>query len=177
MIYEFQGKRPRLGKNVFVAPGAILLGDVTLEDEVNIWFNTVVRGDVNSITIGAGTNIQDMCMLHVTSGKYPLIIGSDVIVGHRAVLHGCTIKSEALIGIGALVLDGAVIEQGAIVAAGAVVSPGTIIPSNRVAVGIPARATRNVSTEERQFNQINLQKYKAYAHSFSENVKECGRSD
>ncbi len=172
MIYEFRGKRPRLGKNVFIAPGAILLGDITLEDEVNIWFNTVARGDVNSVTIGARTNIQDMCMLHVTSGKYPLTIGSDVIVGHRAVLHGCTIESEALIGIGALVLDGAVIEQGAIVAAGAVVSPGTVIPSNRVAVGIPARATRHVSAEEHQFNQINLQKYKAYAQSFSENVKE-----
>jgi gamma-carbonic anhydrase len=169
MIYEYKGIKPRFGERVFLAPGVIVLGDVQIGDNSNVWFNTVIRGDVNRIKIGTKTNIQDLCMLHVTSVRFPLTIGDGVIVGHRAVLHGCTICDGALIGIGALVLDGAVVEQGAIVAAGAVVTPGTVIPANQVAMGIPARPTREPSPEERSFHQINLARYTEYGCNF-ENI-------
>jgi gamma-carbonic anhydrase len=168
MIYEYKGVRPQLGREVFLAPGVIVLGDVEIGDFSNLWFYTVARGDVHKIRIGASTNIQDHCMLHVTGGRYPLTVGDGVIVGHRAVLHGCTIHDNALIGIGALVLDGAVVEEGAIVAAGAVVSPGTVIPANRLAVGVPARPTREPSGEERDFHKINLAKYQEYSRTFHE---------
>ena len=138
------------------------------EPAPNLWFYTVARGDVHFIKIGEYTNIQDHCMLHVTGGKYPLVMGSRIIVGHRAVLHGCTVHDEALIGIGALVLDGAEIGEGAIVAAGAVVSPGTVIPPNRVAVGVPARPTREPSPEEREFHQKNFLNYHHYGKAFHE---------
>ncbi|MBI5249332.1 MAG: gamma carbonic anhydrase family protein [Desulfomonile tiedjei] len=166
MIYEYKGIQPRLGKDVFLAPGAVVLGDVEIGDGSNIWFNTVIRGDVNRVRIGSKTNVQDLCMLHVTGGRFPLTLGDEVIVGHRVVLHGCTIHDRALIGIGALVLDGAVVEEGAIVAAGAVVTPGTVIPANRVAVGIPARPTREPTQEEKSFHQINLSRYLEYGRNF-----------
>jgi len=171
MIYEYKGVRPRLGDGVFLAPGVILLGDVEIGDHSNLWFYTVARGDVNSIKIGPKTNIQDHCMLHVTSDRFPLNIGQCVIVGHRVVLHGCTIHDNALIGIGALVLDGAVVEEGAIVAAGAVVTPGTVIPTNRVAVGIPARPTRKPTEDERTFHMINLSRYQEYGKHFRDLVE------
>jgi carbonic anhydrase/acetyltransferase-like protein (isoleucine patch superfamily) len=173
MIYEYKGIRPKLGNNVFLAPGVIVLGDVEIGDESNLWFYTVARGDVNFIRIGHRTNIQDHCVLHVTSGKFPLILGDRVIAGHRAVLHGCVIGDDALVGIGALVLDGAVVEPGAIVAAGAVVAPGSVIPANRVAVGIPARPTREATDEERAFHQVNSMKYREYARQFSDLVREA----
>ncbi len=167
MIYEYKGVKPRLGKNVFLAPGTIILGDVEIGDNTNIWFYTVARGDVNHIRIGADTNIQDLCMLHVTSVKYPLTIGDRVIIGHRVVVHGCTINDDALIGIGALVLDGAVVEPGAIVAAGAVVPPNALIPEGMVAAGVPAKPIRKVSQEEKNFNITNSLKYKNYAGNFN----------
>lgn len=168
MIYEYKDMKPRLGEDVFLAAGVVVLGDVEIGDGSSIWFNTVIRGDVNRVRIGKKTNVQDLCMLHVTTGRFPLTLGDGVIVGHRVVLHGCTIHDNALIGIGALVLDGAVVEEGAIVAAGAVVTPGTIIPANRVAVGIPARPTREPTPEEKSFHQINLSRYNEYARNFGE---------
>ena len=110
-------------------------------------------------------------MLHVTGGRFSLNIGDGVIVGHRAVLHGCTVHDNALIGIGALVLDGSVVEEGAIVAAGAVVTPGSTVPSNRLAVGIPARATREPTEDERAFHQQNLARYHEYGRRFHELVR------
>jgi gamma-carbonic anhydrase len=166
MIYEYKGIRPRLGKDVFIAPGAVVLGDVEIGDGSNLWFHTVVRGDVHQIRIGTDVNVQDLCMLHVTGGRFPLTVGDRVIVGHRVVLHGCTIHDDVLVGIGALVLDGAVVEQGAIVAAGSVVTPGTVIPANRLAVGIPGRPTREVTEQEREFNRMNFAKYREYGRDF-----------
>jgi carbonic anhydrase/acetyltransferase-like protein (isoleucine patch superfamily) len=166
MIYEHDGIRPRLGKDVFLAPGVILLGDVDIGDGTNLWFYTVARGDVNKIEIGRMSNIQDHCMLHVTGGRFPLTVGDRVIVGHRCVLHGCTVEDDVLVGIGALVLDGAVIEQGAIVAAGAVVTPGTRIPSRTVAMGAPARPSRETTDAERTFHEQNLTKYHEYGCNF-----------
>ena len=166
MIYEYKGIRPRIAGSVFLAPGVVVLGDVEIGEDSNLWFYTVVRGDVYPITIGKDVNIQDHCMLHVTGGKFPLSIGDGVIAGHRAVLHGCTIHSDALIGIGALVLDGAVVEQGAIVAAGAVVAPGATIPSNMVAVGGPARPVREVTEEQKAANRANALRYQEYGRRF-----------
>jgi carbonic anhydrase/acetyltransferase-like protein (isoleucine patch superfamily) len=166
MIYEYKGIKPRIASNVFLAPGVIVLGDVEIGEDSNLWFYTVVRGDVYPITIGKAVNIQDHCMLHVTGGKFPLRVEDGVIVGHRAVLHGCEIHTNALIGIGALVLDGAVVEQGAMVAAGAVVAPGSIIPANRVAVGIPARPTRKITEEEKALNKANSLRYREYGRQF-----------
>jgi carbonic anhydrase/acetyltransferase-like protein (isoleucine patch superfamily) len=152
-------KVPRLGDRVFLAPGAWVTGDVELGDDVSFWFHTVARGDVNFIRIGARTNIQDGSVLHVNYGKNPLVIGAGVVVGHQAVLHGCTIEDGALIGIGARVLDGAVVEAGAQIGAGAVVSPGHRIPAGYLALGLPARPVRPLTAEERQRIVDGCQRY------------------
>lgn len=147
-IHPYQGALPRLGARVFLAPGAHVVGDVELGDDVSFWFHTAARGDVNYIRIGARTNIQDGTILHVGHGRFPLVIGAGVVVGHSAVVHGCTVEDGALIGIGARVLDGAVVEQGAMVGAGAVVAPGHRIPAGHLALGIPARPVRPLKEEE-----------------------------
>lgn len=147
-IYPYQGRLPRLGDRVFLAPSAYVTGDVELGDDVSFWFHTVARADVNFIRIGARTNIQDGTVLHVAHGTFPLVIGAGVVVGHSAVVHGCTVEDGVLIGIGARVLDGAVIERGAMVGAGAVVAPGHRIPAGHLALGIPARPVRPLTEEE-----------------------------
>ena len=148
-IHAYRGVKPQLGKRVFLAPSAVVVGDVILGDDVSFWFHTVARGDVNWIRIGDRTNIQDGAVLHVNYDQFPLSIGTEVVVGHGAVVHGCTIEDGALIGIGAQVLDGAVVEEGAQVGAGALVAPGQRIPSGQLAMGIPAEVTRPL-TEEQQ---------------------------
>lgn len=147
-IRSFQGIEPRLGERVFVAPGAYVIGDVELGDDVSFWFHTMARGDVNYIRIGARTNIQDGSVLHVGHLHHPLVIGEGVVVGHHAVVHGCTVEDGALIGIGSRVLDGAVVERGAMIGAGAVVAPGHRIPAGTLALGIPARPVRPLTQEE-----------------------------
>lgn len=147
-ILPYKDVWPKLGDEVFVAPGAWVIGDVVVGDRSSIWFNTVVRGDVNTIRIGCETNIQDNASLHVTEIRFPLIIGDRVTVGHRAVVHGCTVEDECLIGMGAIVLDGARIGKGSIVAAGAVVSPGMEVPSGCVVMGVPAAVKKDLSEEE-----------------------------
>jgi carbonic anhydrase/acetyltransferase-like protein (isoleucine patch superfamily) len=147
-IYPYQGRWPTLGARVFLAPGAHLVGDIVLGDDVSFWVHTAARGDVNWIRIGARTNVQDGTVLHVSHERHPLAIGEGVVVGHHAVLHGCTIEDGALIGIGARVLDGAVVEAGAQIGAGAVVAPGHRIPAGYLALGIPARPVRPLTAEE-----------------------------
>jgi carbonic anhydrase/acetyltransferase-like protein (isoleucine patch superfamily) len=148
-LLPFAGISPRLGSDVFLAPTAWVTGDVELGDQVSFWFHTVARGDVNRIRIGARSNVQDGAVLHVTHETHPLTLGEGVVVGHAAVLHGCTVEDGALIGIGARVLDGALVERGAQVGAGAVVTPGTRIPSGHLALGTPARVVRPLSDDER----------------------------
>lgn len=147
-IYPYRGHRPVLGERVFLAPSAHLTGDIELGDDVSFWFHTAARGDVNSIRIGAGSNIQDGTILHVTYRTHPLVIGVGVVIGHSAMVHGCTIGDGALIGIGARVLDGAVVEPGAQVGAGAVVTPGKVVPAGHLAIGVPAKVVRPLSAEE-----------------------------
>ena len=147
-IHSYKGQRPRLGRRVFLAPSAVLTGDIEVGDDVSFWFHTVARGDVHWIRIGDGTNVQDGSVLHVSYGTHPLDIGAGVVIGHGAIVHGCTIEDGALIGIGARVLDGAVIERGAQVGAGAVVSPGTRVPAGHLVLGIPARVVRPLRDDE-----------------------------
>ena len=143
-------KAPRLAPDAWVAPGAVIVGDVELGAGASVWYNCVLRGDVNWIRVGPRTNIQDQSVLHVSRDGFPCELGAEVTVGHRAVVHGCRVGDGALIGIGAIVLDGAEIGAEALVGAGAVVTPGTVVPEGMLAVGIPARVVRPLRAEERE---------------------------
>jgi gamma-carbonic anhydrase len=148
LVLPYNGIRPKLGRNVFLAPGTYVMGDVELGDDVNIWFGTVIRGDDNRIRIGARTNIQDNSVIHVTDDTGPTTIGADVLVGHGVVLHGCTIEDGAFIGMGSTILDGAVVETGAMVAAGALVTPGKRVKSGELWAGNPAKLFRSLKESE-----------------------------
>ena len=147
-LFPYKDFYPKLHKSVFLASGAKIIGDVEIGENSSVWYNTVIRGDVNYVRIGSMTNVQDSSMLHVTNNKYPLVIGSKVTIGHSVTLHGCILKDTCLIGMGAVVLDGAVVEEKAMVAAGAVVKPGSVVPSGKLAAGVPANIIRDLSDEE-----------------------------
>lgn len=138
MIEAFEGVFPRIGEKVFIAPTAVVIGDVELGDCSSVWYGAVVRGDVWRIRIGQYTNIQDLCVCHVTTGGPELIIGNRVTVGHRAILHSCTIEDDCLVGMGAVILDGAKVARGSIVAAGSVLLEGFVAPERSLVAGIPA---------------------------------------
>ena len=148
MICRYKDLIPKVSDKAFVAPNATVIGDVVIEEGASIWFGAVLRGDIDKIRIGKNTSIQDNTVIHVTGGKYPTIIGSNVIVGHGCILHGCTIKDNALIGMGAIVMDDVEIGKNSIVAAGAVVVPHTKIPDNSVVAGVPAKVIREVKQED-----------------------------
>lgn len=148
----------KIDKNAVVAKGAIVLGDVTMESDSSVWYNAVVRGDINSIRIGEGSNVQDNAVLHVDR-EFPLTIGRQVTVGHGAVLHGCTIEDQALIGMGAIILNGAVVGKGSIVAAGALVTQNMLIPAGSLVMGSPAKIRREVTAEELQASIQNAENY------------------
>lgn len=149
MRMTFEGVTPTVAEGVFIAPGAYVVGDVVLEQGASVWFNTVIRGDVGPIRVGARSNIQDGSVVHVTDGKFATHIGCDVTVGHGAIVHGCTLGDGCLIGMGATVLDGAEVGAFTLVGAGSVVTPGTRLPSGVLAVGIPARPKRDLTEAER----------------------------
>jgi carbonic anhydrase/acetyltransferase-like protein (isoleucine patch superfamily) len=147
MILDFQGTYPKVDPSAFIADNATVIGDVEVGPGANIWFYTLVRGDVNSIRIGANCNIQDACVLHVQRDLHPLILEDDVVLGHRVVAHGCKIRRGSLIGIGAIVLNGVEIGEESIVGAGAVVTPGTTIPPRTLALGTPAKPVRSLDAK------------------------------
>jgi len=147
-IRPFGGISPSLGENVFVAPSAEIIGEVTIGDESSIWFQSVLRGDINSIRIGKRTNLQDGTIVHVDYEINDVVVGDEVTIGHRAVIHGCWIHSRCLIGMNATVLSGAEIQTGAIVAAGAVVRENQVIPQRTLFAGVPAAPVRDVTDEE-----------------------------
>jgi len=165
MIISYQGKSPIIAPGSFVAPNAIIIGDVTLADETSVWFGVVLRGDINSITIGEFTNIQDNSVVHV-GHDVPTIIGNHVTVGHGAIIHGCTIGSGCLIGMGAIILDQAVIGEGSLIAAGSVVKQGRIVPANSLVAGSPGMVKRQISVEERQFFKEWAIRYRGYAKGY-----------
>ena len=150
MILEHEGKRPLLGPGCYVAPTATLIGDLEMGEGSSAWFNTVVRADVHYIRIGCDTNVQDMTMLHVTNGRFPLTIGDQVTIGHRALVHGATLGDRILVGMGAIILDGAVIGSDSIVAAGALVAEGATFPPGSVIMGAPAKRVRGVTAKDRE---------------------------
>ncbi len=147
-IRPFGGKTPKLHESVFAVEGAVVIGDVEIGEGSSVWFGAVVRGDVHAIRIGARTNVQDHAVVHVTGGKHATAIGDDVTIGHRATLHGCTIRDRCLVGIGSTVLDGAVVGEESIVGAGALVPPGMVVPPRTLALGAPARVKRPLTPEE-----------------------------
>lgn len=147
MIIPLDGKTPRVGRRVYLAPGAYVIGDCQLGDDVGIWFHAVLRGDVEPIVIGDRTNVQDGSVLHTDKGM-PCILGNDVTVGHRAIVHGAQVGDGALIGMGATVLSGAIIGEGALVAAGSLVPEGREIPPGWLAMGIPAKPVRELTPQE-----------------------------
>jgi len=149
-IISFATTRPQIADDIFVASGARLIGDLRIGPESSVWFNCVLRADVNHIRIGARTNIQDNTVIHVAAGKHPSLIGNDVTVGHSATIHACTIADRCLIGMGATILDGARIEEDSLVAAGALVPPGRSYPARSLIVGSPAVAKRSLTAEELQ---------------------------
>lgn len=147
MIISYEGIEPKIHSSVFVAPGAMIIGDVTIGAESSVWFNTVLRGDLEPIRIGCRTNIQDSTVIHMDKDM-PCLIGDDVTVGHGAILHSCAIDNEALIGMGAILLTGSKIGERAIIAAGTLVLEGQEIPAGTVAMGVPAKVRREVTEEE-----------------------------
>jgi len=166
MLKPFRGVLPLLSVSAFVEESAQIIGDVHVGDDSSVWFNVVLRGDVNHIRIGNRTNIQDGTVVHVANRTFPTIIGDAVTVGHNAILHGCVIGSRCLIGMGAIVLDGCHIGEGSILAAGSVVAPGTIIPPGSLIVGAPARFKRALTVEELHNIERSAHNYVDYAAEY-----------
>lgn len=146
-IKKILNKEPQIGKNCFIAENATLVGDITMGQDCSIWFNAVLRGDVNAIVMGDKVNIQDGAVVHCTYQKTKTLIGNNVSVGHNAIIHGCIIHDDVLIGMGAIVMDEAIVESGSIIAAGAVVTKGTYIKTGELWAGVPAKKIKNVSPE------------------------------
>ena len=174
-VRTFNMKEPVLGNAVYIDDSAVVIGDVIIGDDSSVWPTAVIRGDMHSITIGARTSIQDGSVLHITHASdynpkgHPLTIGDDVTIGHKAVLHGCTIHNRCLIGIGAIVLDGAIIEEEVIVAAGCLVPPGKRLESGFVYKGSPATKTRAISAKERRFFNYTAGNYVKLKNRYLEN--------
>lgn len=180
MIAAYKGKWPEIHETAFVAPSADLIGDVTIGAQSSVWFQVVIRGDVHWIKIGARTNIQDHSMLHVTRRKSPLTIGDDVTVGHRVMLHGCTIGNRVLVGMGAIVMDDAVVGDECIVGAGALVTQGTKIPPRSLVIGSPARVKRPLTEEEIAFLSQSARNYVGDSRDYMEAMsgpKRIGAND
>ncbi|MBL0311905.1 MAG: gamma carbonic anhydrase family protein [Holophagaceae bacterium] len=150
MIRPFQGMAPKLGQGIFIAESALVLGDVEIGDDSSIWFNCVVRGDVNYVRIGARSNIQDMSCIHVTNHKWPTLIGDEVSIAHNVMLHGCTLGKGVLVGMSTTIMDGAVIGEGCLVAAGSLVREGFIAPPHTLVAGWPAIVKKELSEGQRQ---------------------------
>lgn len=169
VILPVNGISPSFGEECFIAPNATIVGDVIMGNQCSVWFNAVIRGDVNSIRLGNKVNIQDGVVIHCTYEKTQTIVGNNVSVGHLAILHGCNIEDNVLIGMGAIVMDNAVVGSNSIVAAGAVVLEGTVIEPGSIYAGVPAKKVKSISTEliEGEINRIanNYVKYSSWFQS------------
>src|SRR5713226_1905859 len=159
MIRAYRGIVPRIAASAYIDPSAQVIGDVVVGERSSIWPNVTVRGDVNSIRIGDETNIQDNSVLHCDAGLFPLHIGNRVTVGHLAMLHGCSVQDDCLIGIGAVILNGAKIGTGSVIAAGAVVPEGSEVPPGSMVMGVPAKVKRPLSETERERFRENARHY------------------
>jgi carbonic anhydrase/acetyltransferase-like protein (isoleucine patch superfamily) len=166
MLLEYKGKLPKLGERVYIAEGAILVGDVVIGDHSSVWFNSVVRGDVNYIRIGSHTNIQDGSILHVMRDQYPLILHDHVTIGHGVMLHGCEIESHCLIGMRATILNNAKVGAHSIVGAGALITEGTVIPPRSLVMGLPAKVKRPLTDAEVEHIDEYSRRYFQYKETY-----------
>lgn len=157
--YNPSGISPSISPKAFIAPGAAVIGDVHIGEDTGVWFGCVIRGDVNIVRIGSRTNIQDGTVIHVTRKTGPTIIGSNVTIGHSALLHACTLEDACFVGMRATIMDGAVVESGGWVAAGALVTPGKKVPKGQIWAGSPAKYLRDLTIEEQAFIGVSAQNY------------------
>ncbi|MBK6915631.1 MAG: gamma carbonic anhydrase family protein [Ignavibacteriales bacterium] len=161
-LFPYQDSFPKIESTVFLASGVKIIGNVEIGKSSSVWYNSVIRGDVHYIKIGARTNIQDCSMLHVTNGKFPLNIGSEVTIGHSVTLHGCILHDLCLIGMGAIILDGAIVEKYSIVAAGSVVKQNFVVPSGKLVAGVPAKIIRDLTETEINDFEKSAERYVNY---------------
>lgn len=159
MIRPYRGKLPRVAASAYIDPSAQLIGDITVGERSSVWPNVAARGDVNSITIGDESNVQDNTVLHCDDGGFPLVIGNRVTIGHQAMLHGCVVEDDCLIGIGAIVLNGARIGKGSVIAAAALVPEGMDVPPGSMVMGVPGKVKRQITPEEQERFKENCQHY------------------
>lgn len=166
IVKSIRGFEPKMGDNCFLAENAVVVGDVTMGNNCTVWFNAVIRGDVNTITIGDNTNIQDGAVIHCTYQKSKTTIGKNVSIGHTAVVHGCTVEDNVLIGMGAIVMDDAVVGEGSVVAAGAVVLSGTVIEPGSIYAGMPAKKVKDTGENMKEVISRTAKNYPMYAEWF-----------
>jgi carbonic anhydrase/acetyltransferase-like protein (isoleucine patch superfamily) len=171
-IRPYRGKRPQIAATAYIDPAAVIIGDVIIGEDSSIWPCTVIRGDVHHIRIGARTNIQDGCVLHVMRDEWPLTLGDDVTIGHSVTLHGCTIESRCLIGMGAIILNGAHIGTGSIIAAGALIPERTMIPSGSLVMGQPGKVKRSLTEADQAGITDYAQRYVEYKNIYREERHE-----
>ncbi len=170
MILRYKNILPTIDESVFIEDSARIIGDVHIGEYSSVWFNSVVRGDVNYIRIGKRTNVQDNCTLHVTKDIYPLLLDDDITIGHNVVLHGCRIKSRCLIGMGAILLDDVEVGEDCIIGAGSIVTEGTKAPSGTLLFGTPARVKRDLRTDELERIKRSANNYIGYAKDYIEGI-------
>ncbi len=166
MLKPYRGVAPIVAANAFIEDTSVVIGDVVIGSDSSVWFHAVVRGDVHFIRIGHRTNIQDLSLLHVTHDTYPLTLGDDITVGHRVILHGCTIRDRVLVGMGTTIMDGAVIEEDCIIGAGSLVTERTQIPPRSLVIGSPARVKRQLVDEEIAWIKTSATNYCRYAQYY-----------
>lgn len=165
-LYEIEDRIPHVGPEVYLAPGSQVVGDVHIGPGSSVWFNAVLRGDLQPVRIGARSNVQDLAMVHVAGGRHPCLVGDDVTIGHGAVLHGCRIGHRVLIGMGAVLLDGAEVGEGSIVAAQSLVRVGFRVPPGTLVAGVPATVKRELTAAERASILRAAERYTAQAERF-----------
>jgi gamma-carbonic anhydrase len=173
-IYALGAIEPVIGNNCFIAPSADIIGEVSIADDVSVWFNCVLRADGNSISVGRGTNIQDGTVVHITTQLHGTSIGADVLIGHSALIHGCTLEDRSFVGFAAQVMDGCVIESEAMLGAGSLLTPGKRIPAGELWTGRPARFVRVLSQDERARNRAGVAGYAMLRDVFRKELRQIG---
>ena len=172
MLFKYKKIKPKISKNVFIAPGSYVIGDVKIDSKSNIWFNTVIRGDVEKIEIGSNTNIQDLTMVHCTTNGHGTQIGSNVTIGHNCVIHDCKIEDNSLIGMSSTVLDGALVKKSSMLAAGSLLTQGKIIETGELWAGKPAKFLRKLTNEEKKFIKKSAVRYYLLSQEYLANLKK-----
>ncbi|WP_406736691.1 gamma carbonic anhydrase family protein [Thioclava sp. GXIMD4215] len=170
MIYELDGIKPRLAENVWIAADANLIGRVVLEEGASVWFGATLRGDNEEIFIGAGSNVQESVVMHTDMG-FPLVVGPDCTIGHRALLHGCEIGAGTLVGMGAMIMNGAKVGKGCLIGAGALVTEGKVIPDNSLVLGAPGKVVRELQEADRAMLRKGADRYRANAERYRKGLK------